>query len=242
MVHTFPDYTTKYKMVKVFSQIDSGELAARLGSINTFDRRGNIVWMDDFEDTATKWGYSLTGGRGSIVTSNARAWTGDQSMQIVTGAQVDDMALMEKYFSLLSDTRLGLELRVTRTGSNSMFYMGLYGDNGTNQYNGTLRWNWSNGHVDYRDSGGGWPNLKDDVLMDITDEHWLPLKVVIDWDNLEYVRALVEDQEYDLTGEALSFGATSGNRFILIWIWLIVSGAVSKDCWIDNVILTQNEP
>ena len=46
MVHTLPDYSTKYRMTNVFGNIDHSELAARLGSPSTFDRRGNIIFMD----------------------------------------------------------------------------------------------------------------------------------------------------------------------------------------------------
>lgn len=49
---------------------DMSELAARLGSPATFDRRGEVVWMDDFED-GLKWGTPVAGDM--ILTPHGRA-------------------------------------------------------------------------------------------------------------------------------------------------------------------------
>jgi len=44
-----PDYGQAGPTSLIATVPDLGELAARLGSNNTWDRRGFILWYDDFE-------------------------------------------------------------------------------------------------------------------------------------------------------------------------------------------------
>ncbi|GAH58675.1 unnamed protein product, partial [marine sediment metagenome] len=49
MVHTLPDYSTKYKMTNLFGNLDNSELAARIKPLSMLDRAGHLIWYDDFE-------------------------------------------------------------------------------------------------------------------------------------------------------------------------------------------------
>ena len=62
MAHGHPDYGGAAPLATVYTLQDLAELAARLGSIDVFDRRGNVLLLDDFESGIKKW---LFGGTGS---------------------------------------------------------------------------------------------------------------------------------------------------------------------------------
>jgi hypothetical protein len=241
MVHTLPDYTSKWKINKVTASTDNSELAARLGSIDTYDRRGNIIWMDDFESATQRWTYLLDGGRGSIVTSAEKCWMGSSSYKIVTGAQVDDYAYITKYFSIPSSSRIGIELHVHPVGTLNTISVFIYGDDGVNQYNSELYYDVANDTVSYLNSGGGYTPLKTDVLFVAGEDIWIPLKLVIDWDTKKYIRAIVEDLDTDLSAQALQTGATTGLKNIIISIRFKTTVAAAKTMYLDNVIFTQNE-
>ena len=55
MGHGYPDYGTQGPVSTVHSIQDLGELAVRLGSIVTFDRRGNVLWLDGFDSGIGAW-------------------------------------------------------------------------------------------------------------------------------------------------------------------------------------------
>lgn len=241
MVHTLPDYTSKWKNKTISNVVDSAELAARLGSINTFDRRGNIVWMDDFESDTSRWRHGLTGGRGSITTSAERCWMGSSSYKLVTGATSGDVVYITKYFSVPSSSRIGVELHVHSPGTNNEILVLLYGDDGVNQYDGQLIYNVPTDTVAYEPSAGADVPLKRDVLNIPAEHIWIPLKMVIDWDTKRYVRAIVEDLDTDLSDQLLPTLGTTNTKFICIYIRVTSTAAGAQTVFLDNVILTQNE-
>ncbi|MFH1593720.1 MAG: hypothetical protein ABID09_03365, partial [Candidatus Omnitrophota bacterium] len=86
MAHTNPDYTSKGKLNTITASTDNAELAVRLGSVVTFDRRGNVIFIDDFEGATLFW---TTGGAGvGNVEALTAAWgkSGSQSCELTAGA------------------------------------------------------------------------------------------------------------------------------------------------------------
>ncbi|GAH20805.1 unnamed protein product, partial [marine sediment metagenome] len=51
---------------------------------NTFDRRGNVVWYDDFEGVGKKWADFYVLDAGTSVLSATRCYRGSQSMKMTT--------------------------------------------------------------------------------------------------------------------------------------------------------------
>ena len=241
MVHTLPDYTTKYKMAKVFANLDDAELAARLGSVNTFDRRGSTIWYDDFESATPKWRPLLRGDRGSIAISAEKCWMGSSSCKFVTGDQLLDFAYITKFFPVPSSTKIGLELHIHPVGILNDITIGLHGDDSVTQYRAQLFYDVEDSTVSYINSGGGRVPLKTDVLFVDGEDIWIPLKLVMDWDTKKYIRAIVEDLDTDLSDQSIATYATTGKKFVSIEVSIQTSRAVAKTMYLDNVILTQNE-
>lgn len=242
MAHTLSPWSTKYRMVKVFGQIDSGELAARLGSINTFDRRGNVFWMDDFEGVGKKWRYAYSFNAGSIALSAARSYRGSQSMKLTTYAGADEYAELQKMFPNPSDTSIGVEAALYQDNSSDYFGIHILGYNGTHRYTAGVKWDWSAQEVSYYDSAGN-PVLLDSYAdKNYVDEYWLPIKIVFDWSTLKYKRIIVGGIEYPLTTISMQAAESSQEPAVQIKIRQYTTAAAAKTGYVDNVILTQNEP
>ena len=82
MVHTLPPWTSKYRLVKIFANVDVAELVVRLGSPVSFDRRGNVVLIDDFAASVIKWSYPGYGTGNGHELSTAWAKSGSQSLKL----------------------------------------------------------------------------------------------------------------------------------------------------------------
>ncbi len=109
MVHTLPDYTSKWKTQTVTAIADNAELAARLKSIVTFDRRGNIIWMDDFEGAILLWETALSGTDAAIAISAASAHQGSTSCKLTAGKTATRYAIIRKDLAPVKESRFGLE-------------------------------------------------------------------------------------------------------------------------------------
>ena len=241
MAHTLEDYSTKYKLAKVFSNVDDAELAARTSQYTSVDRRGNVVWYDDFESAAAiKWFVTNTGG-GTATLSTTRAYHGNQSMKISTGAVLGDDVTMEKTFSLPLSRRIGAEALFNILTVNALIELRIMGYSGTRLYFSQFRYDQSLLSLQYLNSAGAWVDLTIYDGVSLTQEQWIPMKLVVDWDTGEYVRVIFGGTEYSLSGEKMFSAPSATKRRIRTYIYVQTDGAVVSDVYVDNFILTQNE-
>jgi len=241
MAHTLPDYTTKYKLATIFGQIDSGELAARLKSINTFDRRGNVIWMDDFEATVLHWNTTKTGTSSDVALDTTMALTGNQCVKLTGGTSASSTAAMYRALAYPQLGKLGLEMGITNvTGIDSItIYLTVY--DGTNKNEAAIRYKTSTTALQYENSEGNFTDFatitapKSDIL---TFHMW---KMIADFEEGEYMRFILDNTTYDLAGTQYRTVANASAPFLYAACILVNSAGVTKDIYVDNVIITQNE-
>lgn len=242
MVHTLPDWTTSHEMLTIFGQIDTGELAARLGALTTLDRRGNIIWMDDFEGGDTKkWATSIDAG-GSAAISNTRAWMGTQSMKTITNAAAGDSAALAKAFALPTQHTMGIELMFHMSLGKPLVYIRLIGYDGTHYWTGHVEYNHNTQKLFYYDSDGLPVELtRTDSNVTIL-EPWFNMKLVVDWDAKEYMRFIFGSTTYDLSGIAMKSIEDGTDKHIEVYLFNEAGTNAAATVYFDNFIFTQNEP
>ncbi len=221
---------------------DPGEAAARLGSINVYDRRGWTVWMDDFEAPSIKWyGAVVAPGVGPVLVTTA-SWTGVQSVYLDAVAGAGGVSGMLKIFPLLRLGRLGIEFW-TRGVTVTPGYLGLVFDifDGTNQSRAEVRVDFLADTVSIVTPAGkieidtgAFPLL---ALMP-----FVPIKIVVDMDTDMYIRLMVGHQEYDISAHALVDVGLNTDRLVRAQFSLNGDAGGDSYAWLENFILTQNEP
>ena len=241
MVHTRPDYTSKYKNEKVFNVVDIGEAAVRLGSPSTEDRRGNFIWYDDFEGVSAKW-KTVAAGVGAGAALNAGySWRGDSSFKLTTANTANAFAFMQKRFTPPSDYKVGAECHVRLDKEHCFFDLNVQGWTATDSYLGQMRILPDTDEFQIRTGLLAYTTISTDAFPDIDEELWIMLKLVIDWNTKKYVRAMVGHNEYDLTAyNLLSLGA-GPEPCHRVNMRLTTEEAVNHTVYVDDFILTQNE-
>lgn len=242
MTHTLPDYTTKYKLAKIFGNVDNAELAARLGACSALDRRGNLIWYDDFDAAAAvKWKLGGDAGYTAALSSD-RAWMGNQSMKTVTDVDVGDTATIRKDFALPIERTIGLEFMFyIATGAPTVLIY-IVGYTGTAYFQAQLQYDHNLGKLYYYNSASAWIELPIVDNVDPTGEHWFYVKLVLDWDSKEYVRAIFGGTQYDLSGLGMKTAANVTARKVIVVIYNRAETAAAATVYYDNFIFTQNEP
>jgi len=237
-----PDYGL-YTGTPVASGIaDPGEAAARLGGINVYDRRGWTVWMDDFELPVLRWSVDSSAGSPDPVLSTNQQWMGAQSVYLATVAGVGQWSALGKDFALLRLGRIGFEFFI-RLENHSLGYLNF----DINIYDGT---NLSEANL-YLDADArtasivtpaGLIPIATDCFRVLPAKDWLPVKLVLDMDTDMYVRLLVGPTEYDISAHAMRPGPLSNEKYV--YVRLTLYGDTTDDCnaYLDDFILTQNEP
>jgi len=237
-----PDYGL-YTQTPVASGIsDPGEAAARLGSINVYDRRGWTVWMDDFEGPLLKWAAYSDVGQVNPVLSTQESWMGSQSVRFDTTLIADKKVWLSRSFPLTRLGKVGIEaffLLNTRTPGYQRFRVSIY--DGVNIPTGDLYLDWQAKTATIVTTDG------DKVVMtkcfnDGPIRTWMPVKLVVDMDTDLYTRLIIGPQEVDLSMYHMVSAGLSSDKVLWVSISLNSSNIAAHWSYIDNFILTQNEP
>ncbi|GAG14536.1 unnamed protein product, partial [marine sediment metagenome] len=110
MPHGVKPYGRTEAQNTVFGLQDMGELAARQGSIVTFDRRGNVIWYDDFESSLNKWLLYDLGVGAAVVESNEAARNGLVSCKVTTSAVLGQYSGIRHDHMIPVLSKLGFEI------------------------------------------------------------------------------------------------------------------------------------
>ena len=242
MAHTLPDYSTKYKMANIFGQIDTGELAARLGSINTFDRRGNTLWYDDFEGNTLLW---LKGGSGTgheEVLSTELPCRGSQSCKLQPGNLATNTAFITKYLPLPVTSTFGLEFRVTYRPSidRVAIYTRFY--DGTTLVEPEIELDYTNDKIEYKDENGAMQDLQTNCKFNQTYNLYNMYKLVLNYTDKKYMRFSFNNTTTDISSYSFQSEASATKPSLQILIIAYAETGSADAIFVDDVILTQNEP
>jgi len=242
MVHTLPDYTTKYKTSTISALADDGELAVRLGSMDIFDRRGNILWMDDFEGTYSRWQTQTAGTGAAYILDNNKSVNDSQSMKITLPIDDPNYASINRLLQAFKFKRFGFEF--TFIHNDDIQYMTATVNNyDTNEmYNSQVRYKMATKTLEVSTGSAEWHTVASDLKILSNDELFHTLKIVYDVNIGEYVRLILYDLEYDISGLPIHHVVTPGYKYTKLAISYINNIATNTDVWIDRVIVTQNEP
>ena len=242
MAHGTPDWGVTAGGTTVYQLTDLGELAVRLGSPISHDRRGDVAWWDDFECGLAKW-VSNPGGTGSdFALSTARARNGKYSALLTAGSAFGSSKGMVKRVPVPSLLALGFEHSFS-LGSDlevlSIIYQ-LY--DGTNRVTYEVRWVQDDLELRYGNSAGGFTAFASGIDLLQSADLFHTWKLVGDPLAGEYVRCILNDVEYPLSGIAAPVAADASLPHMLVNV--VIEGRLGQNdtVYVDDAIITQNEP
>ena len=242
MVHTLPDYTSKWKMDKISANTDNAELAARLGSIVTFDRRGNVMYCDRCSESLGKWSTGTTGAGASITLSNERPYVDDASIKMVGGSTLTRRAYIIKRLPQPHSTRIGVEYLFHISSEVNTIEILFAMEAMTKGYRGQIKLDIANNKIYYTESTAeAWTELADYTFNDSANL-FHSVKLVMDYDTGKYVRLVLSHHQYDLSTYALFSIAVGGNPICETRFRLDSTAANNGILYVGGFIFTANEP
>ncbi len=242
MAHGTPDWGVTAGLETVYQMTDLGELAARLGSPITHDRRGDVVWWDDFEWSLNKWNDQWDGTGGGAAISTARARNGRCSALLTSGSDAGHFAGIQHFNPFPAPSMLGAECSFSLGGEVGAVRWQVNTYNGVEVVAYEVRILPATEVLQYLDSAGSYQDIATGVhlLADATLFH--TVKLVVDAASGEYVRVVLNEETYPLAAIAAQ-GTPSSAAPAIILTARYEGRAGSNDlCYVDDAILTQNEP
>ncbi|MBT9161303.1 MAG: hypothetical protein DDT26_02608 [Dehalococcoidia bacterium] len=221
---------------------EMAELAARLGSPNTFDRRGDIVWMDDFEDNINKWVITTWGVGASVVLSTEAARNGARSAKLVTGNAINESASIEVICPILLIANVGFEFSFAGNPPNSVHEVSPNILTGTHLISPRIEYIASTGTLRIRNEFLQWINLITGHNLRSSIRCFHTMKVVVDVPARRYIRLLLDSLTFDISQHNILVTPDTRTPDTHFNILYRTTTAVTRITYIDNVIITQNEP
>lgn len=242
MARTLPPWTSKWRMAKFFAAIDDAELAARINNINTFDRRGNVVFWDDFQSSINTWQQSKSGTGSEAFLSTDRVFHGGSSVKLTTGSDASLRSALIRYFELVSFTRVGMEWVFSLGADVDHIELFSEVDDGATIYQVFVgidvdsdKFTYGNRLAPTDLPDGGYAFYEDQV-------YWYHAKVVFDYSTKKYVRFLFAEKSYDMSAFDLLTFATTGYKFMSIQLRAYSASGENGVVYVGKFIFTQNEP
>jgi len=244
-----PDYsapkpTGTVAVGPVHTLTDVGENAVRLGSIVTFDRRGNVLWLDDFEDcNIDKW---VTGaGSESEITPEA-ARSGSFSAKLTAPASEAGRGYIEKFFPQPRYSKIGFEISFTLTEDVRFFYMQIFWWTGTQAYEAEARYFVDTEELYIRKEDhpvtdvAQWVLIAENLNLRLYRNPFHTMKLVMDPVTIKYERLILSNMEYDISNYQVPVEIEDGYPELNFQTG--IQTVVGTSIYLDDAIMTQNEP
>lgn len=221
--------------------IGNAELAARLGSIVTYDRRGDVVWFDDFQSGLAAW-TKTKGGTGAdayITADNAKR--GAFCCKMISGKDEGRYMSITHYGGGLVFSKLGVEISFTLNLFITELRVPFIYYDGTNWYDTDIRLYPMDRELKYKGSDALYHSFATLIKLDTTQYVFHTLKYVIDLPNGKYNRVLLDNIVYDLSDIALKKRTSTEYPIYSFNIMAKTAEDVTKISYVADAILTQNE-
>ena len=248
MAHGTPDWGLVGPKRTTYGLDDMGELAVRLGSPSTWDRRGDVLYWSDFRNgvEAMETYYSGLPGLVNLVTEHARQ--GAYSVRL----EMDDILLREAglMLSLPLPVDSGVGIEFSFSNDNAAVYWEAWLEWATMtdswrarvQFDNTL---FPNGRLRYYDDTGNYEVFAEGIVLNAYAQPGHVLKMVVDMGATptpQYVRAILNEVQYDLRGIGMWRSGAGGAVNMVARCLLRTGEAVIHFGYLDCVMITENEP
>lgn len=220
---------------------DSGELACRLFSPLTHDRRGQVVHIDNFTYNLAPYALELIGTGAMISLVDGTARTPPYSAQFQAGADLAMEAALSFNSAPPANFRIGVQCFLAFETPPRFWKITIILQYDFMYTEAVLRWDSAAGKLQIVDETRTFRNIDEYFSLYGGMHMWHHFKLGFDFYNNRYLYALVDGKQYDLTsyrGYQMGLGVSN---HLSAEIRHTASGSSDRVSWIDDLIITQAE-
>lgn len=242
MAHGQPDYGQTTSTAIVSGVSDLGELAARLNSIDTFDRRGNVIFADGFENGLIPYALNTYNTTAYFEISQRAVYSGAWAAHLNTGTDATQRVNILKALGVARTTRQGFEISFYELGGTPDLRFTINFWDGVNSHSWLITYHYATGQLQYRGSDNADHNFGSPVTLIGQDLAFHTAKLVVDLQTNKYVRFIIDQTSFDLSAFLGYTTANAQASEVTTAFDIISSGGVIAEAWLDNWLITINEP
>jgi len=236
-----PDFGMYAPQTYVAGLADMAELAVRLGSIVIFDRRGKVIELDDCESPKFKW-WTERVGDGALVLDNRTPKSGGQCIKLTSGTANGNYVRIQKSFAPQVSLRVGMECSFCFPDTDTLFSIYTIWFDGAKRYLASVQIDFNAKTLSY---ATGWFTFTQFATTDAFFPGlfcYYPIKLVADYEVRKHARLLLADKEYDISAFALGESDSILKPHYTWGVRLDRRANTGGSIYVDDFILTQDEP
>jgi len=242
MPHGLPDWWGAAPKSTTYGLQDMAELAARLGSIVTFDRRGDVIWQSRFEDGIAQVGVSGTGTYNEVYPQINSGHYAGNCLVLKTGNAAGDLAEITKVLPYPALGGIGHEIGFSLTSGIRYVYNSLIFFTGSQKQWYCVRYVHTSGALQLLHSNGTWYNIGSPGIQREGEAIYNQMKLVGDILNSKYVRVVFNSGNYLASAYAPYVTADTTTKSMTVGIDVYTDIAANVAARAAYMIVTQNEP
>jgi len=241
MPHGQRDWSNIGAEEAVHGLIDVGELAARMGSPVTFNREGYVLLMDTFEYGHGRWTLN---GIAPYEAKISAEWSryGAYSLKFDVAADAGKYGLMDTYFPFPFAGKYGVEFSTRLNTHISMVHVDLRFFDGDVRQKYLFYLRPIDEQLAIWDRDLGYKVVVDPLPISTEGQIWHTFKIVVDMKNQYFQRMIVDNVEYNLKAYRPTLLTTGVAPHAFLRLQFYGHGSGAGVAYVDDVILTQNEP
>jgi len=240
--HGAPDWSQYRPNSASFPSLDLAELAARLDSPDTFDRRGDVIFASHMEHGLTEFGTTTSGTGATVAADTSQSLRGAQSIKLTAGSDASAIAALWKPFHYPPSGMIGLETWIAFESGIDIILLTIELYNGDNLASFSAAYNHTNTRLRVKTGSGTWATIATNVNLYVSQRLYIPFKLVVQHPTTKYKRFLVGPTEYDISTYSYTTSASATRPYALCVITAQGPGGTNPNAWVDRFIFTHNEP
>jgi len=221
---------------------DMAELAARLGSGNLFNREGYVIFLESFEYGLGGWEWSKGGTYGDVFLSAEARRTGAYSCKLSAGTEAGSASLISRKLPYAVLGKFGMELSCKLHEDVADLKFRLVWHDGTYDNIFDINYTPAVDELWLTDGASGHVTIAEDLNLHPQYAPFQTFKLVADFAANEYLRIIVNEKEYDISGYTPALVETDDAKCLRVNVTLYSVKDRMGYVYVDDLIVTQNEP
>ncbi len=242
MSHGTPDWGLTAGTSKTYQLTDLAEAVARLGALDRFDRRGEVLFETDFHNGLSGWLLEVT-AHDLVYLSNTWFVGGPFAARIAMDGTGVGLAGLSRQVPFASVSGFGCEFsfHISALLTYQFFEMDVV--DGSRDWRYVLRYDPVNNLLQQESPAGVWVTVLANLDLSGAQQSFHTLKMVSQSGGTGWARLIVDSQEVVPALPPVNAGAAGGLTYVYI-LFSSQSGGTgfAGDVWLDDVIVTHNEP
>lgn len=216
--------------------MDTSELASRLGSPCSYDRRARVYWYDDFEAANLHWETNSSGGAGAAwALDDTVAYNGEQSLKITCSDTSGEITDIIRHLLVPPASKVGFEISFTYEELIKNLHFRIYTWECGMRRDYRVRLQPMNGWLHYYDSSGNWQSFDSVCNMDLDSNLFHTAKLIFNNQTDMYDSFHLDDESFDLSDHAPQASDILGPKIAYLYFRIESKGS-NKNTHVDNAI------